>query len=44
MTIQMRDKKTGVIININPEAFDEKGQDINAFIKKMKNSGFELFG
>lgn len=42
MSIKMRDKKTGVIIEINPEAFVERGQDLDAYIENMKRAGFEI--
>ena len=38
----MKDKKNGVIIEVNPEAFAERGQDFNEYIETMKKAGFEI--
>ena len=34
-------RKDGVIIEVNPEAFIERGQDFDGFIKTMKKEGYE---
>ena len=40
--MNIRDKKTGVVVEVNPEAFAERGQDFNGYIKKMQEKGFEI--
>ena len=40
--MKMRDKKTGIIVEFNPEAFAERGQDFNSHIETMKKEGFEI--
>ena len=39
--MKLRDKKTKVVIEVNREAFVERGQDFDGFIEMMKEKGFE---
>ena len=39
--MKMRDKSTGVIVEFNREAFEDRGQDFDSHIEKMKKEGFE---
>ena len=41
LRMDMKDKKTGVIVTFNREAFVEQGQDFDACIEKMEKEGFE---
>ena len=33
--------KEGVIIEVNREAFDDRGQDFHGYIERMKNLGYK---
>lgn len=41
MPIVMIDKN-GVVFNVNPEAFEERGQNVNEFVEKMKADGCKV--
>ncbi len=40
--MKLRDKSNEVIIEVNREAFVERGQDFDGYIEMMKKEGFEM--
>ena len=40
--MKLRDKRNGVIIEVNREAFVERGQDFDGYIEMMEKEGFEV--